>query len=262
MNKMKVSINDPEKLSKFATIFQYLKVITENINLDFTENGLYTQALGSNHVCLVEININKKWFSSYEIGKPCCLGINCETFHTILSCLEKDNTFDMQYDDGDHLNISIKSDKIEKQFEMRLLMIDVQSFDIPNVEYSADIIISSKSLTEYINELDLFGDNLLIKCDGKDGNNVTLESSGDNGKMNLIINEDYMQEYSVEEDIELNVNYSMLYIKKMTNFVKLNKTVELHLSKEVPLKMKYILSNDDTEDNYLNIYLAPKVEDD
>jgi len=259
---MKVTIDDPVKLIQFTTIFQYLKLITDDVNLDFTENGLYAQALGSNHVCLVEIKIDKKWFSNYDINKACCLGINCETFHTILSCLEKNNKFDMQYDYGDTLNISIKCEKIEKQFEMRLLMIDVQSFDIPNVEYSADIIIISKSFTDYINELDLFGDNLLIKCDGKDSNNVTLESSGDNGKMNLIIDEDYMEEYSVEENIELIVNYSMIYIKKMTNFVKLSKTVELHLSNEVPLKMKYNLSDDETEDNYLNIYLAPKVEDD
>ena len=258
---MKVSINDPEKLNQFITIFQYLKIITNDINLNFTENGLHTQALGTNHVCLVEINIDKKWFSNYDVGKSCCLGINCETFHTILSCLEKNNSFDMKYDDGDTLNISIKSEKIEKQFEMRLLMIDVNSFNIPDVEYSADIIIESKSFTDYINELNSFGDNLLIKCDGKDCNNVILESSGDNGKMNLIIDEDYMQEYSVEEDIELNVNYSMSHIKKMTNFVKLNKTVEIHLSKEAPLKMKYNLCNDQTEDNYLNIYLAPKVED-
>jgi proliferating cell nuclear antigen PCNA len=259
---MKVSINDPEKLNQFTTIFQYLKVITDDVNLDFTVNGLYAQALGSNHVCLVEIKIDKNWFSNYTIDKSCCLGINCETFHTILSCLEKNNTFDMQYDDGDTLNIRIKCEKIEKQFEMRLLMIDVQSFDIPTVEYSADIIIVSKSFTDYINELDLFGDNLLIKCDGKDSNNVTLESSGDNGKMNLIIDEDYMEEYTVEEGIELNINYSMTYIKKMTNFVKLSKTVELHLSNEVPLKMKYNISDDETQDNYLNIYLAPKVEDD
>ena len=259
---MKVSINDPEKLSKFSTIFQYLKLISEEINLNFNENGLYTQALGTNHVCLVEFMIHKNWFSEYTIEKGCCLGINCEIFHTILTCLEKNNIFEMQYDNGDNLNINIKSDKIEKQFEMRLLMIDVQSFDIPVVEYSADIIISSKSFTEYINELDMFGDNLLINCDGKDGNNVTLETSGDNGKMNLIIDEDYMQEYSVEEDIVLDVNYSMLYVKKMTNFVKLSKNVELHLSKDVPLKMKYNLSNDETEDNYLNIYLAPKIDDD
>ena len=226
-----------------------MKVITDDVNLDFTVNGLYAQALGSNHVCLVEIKIDKNWFSNYTIDKSCCLGINCETFH-------------MQYDDGDTLNIRIKCEKIEKQFEMRLLMIDVQSFDIPTVEYSADIIIVSKSFTDYINELDLFGDNLLIKCDGKDSNNVTLESSGDNGKMNLIIDEDYMEEYTVEEGIELNINYSMTYIKKMTNFVKLSKTVELHLSNEVPLKMKYNISDDETQDNYLNIYLAPKVEDD
>ena len=73
---MEITINDTEKLTKFATIFQYLKLISDDINLDFTENGLYTQALGVNHVCLVELMIDKNWFTNYVIDKPCSLGIN------------------------------------------------------------------------------------------------------------------------------------------------------------------------------------------
>jgi proliferating cell nuclear antigen PCNA len=258
---MNITINDSEKLTQFSTIFQYLKLITDDINLDFTENGMYTQALGTNHVCLVELMIDKDWFSNYEIDKSYSLGINCEVFYSILTCLEKENTFNMLYDNGDTLNINIKSDKVEKNFDMRLMSIDVESFDIPTVEYSADIIINSKSFADYINELNIFGDNLMICCDGNN-NNVTLETSGDNGKMKLIINEDYMDEYSVEEDIELKINYAMAYIKKMTNFVKLNKNIELHMSKDVPLKMVYKLSEEDSEKNYLSIYLAPKIDED
>ena len=165
----------------------------------------------------------------------------------------------MLYDDGDTLNINIKSDKVEKNFDMRLMSIDVQSFDIPTVEYSADIIIQAKSFADYINELNIFGDNLMICCDG---DNVTLETSGDNGKMKLIIAEDYLEEYAIEEDLDLKINYAMNYIKKMTNFVKLNKNIELHMSKDVPLKMMYKLSEEDGEKNYLSIYLAPKIDED
>jgi proliferating cell nuclear antigen PCNA len=256
---MEITINDTEKLTKFSIIFQYLKLISNDINLDFTENGLYTQALGVNHVCLVELMIDKNWFTNYVIEKPCSLGINCEIFYSILSCLEKENSFHMLYDDGDTLNINIKSDKVEKNFDMRLMSIDVQSFDIPTVEYSADIIIQAKSFADYINELNIFGDNLMICCDG---DNVTLETSGDNGKMKLIIAEDYLEEYTIEEDLDLKINYAMNYIKKMTNFVKLNKNIELHMSKNVPLKMMYKLSDEDGEKNYLSIYLAPKIDED
>ena len=42
----------------------------------------------------------------------------------------------------------------------------------------------------------------------------------------------------------------------MTNFVKLSKTVELHLSNEVPLKMKYNLSDDETEDSNMIMIIA------
>ena len=78
--------------------------------------------------------------------------------------------------------------------------------------------------------------------------------------MELVIDDDYMEEYSVEENVILKLNYAMEYIKKMTNFVKLNKNIALHLTEEAPLKMKYALC-DEVDNNYLNIYLAPKIDD-
>ena len=257
---MELFINDNEKLNKFANIFQYLKLITEEINLDFTENGLYCQALGSNHVCLVELMINKEWFSNYSIDKNISLGINCEVFYSIFTCLDKDNTFEMKFlEDRDTLDITIKSEDVEKKFEMRLMMIDSNLLDIPNAEYSADIIIESKSFSEYVNELDIFGDEIIICCDGKNNDNITIETSGDNGKLKMIIDENYLEEYSMEEDVVLKMCFAMVYIKKMTNFVKLSKYCELHMSEGAPLKMLYKL--DDNDSNYLSIYLAPKMED-
>ena len=258
---MELYINDKLKLLKFANIFQNLKLITEDVKLDFTEKGMYCQALGSNHVCLVELMILAEWFSDYTIEKNISLGINCEVFHSIFTCLEKNNTFKMKYEDcNDTLDIIIKSANVEKNFNMRLMMIESGLLDIPSIEYSADIIIESKSFADYINELFMFGDELIICCDGKNNDNIIIETAGDNGKLQMIIEEDYLEEYSVEEDITLKMTYAMEYIKKMTNFVKLSKYCELHISKDVPLKMLYKL--DDNESNYLSIFLAPKVEDD
>tara|TARA_B100000795_G_scaffold250259_2_gene218324 strand:- start:3801 stop:4565 length:765 start_codon:yes stop_codon:yes gene_type:complete len=254
---MQLIINDSEKLYHFKTIFQYLKAISTEINLDFTSEGLYAQSLGANHVCLVEFNIGKDWFTKYDIEKSCSLGINCEVFHSILSCLEKENSFELNYDDGDTLNIKIICENVKKQFDMRLMVIDSIAFDIPDVEYSADITINSKSFADYITELSIFGDNLLICCDGN-SDNVSLETSGDNGTMNLVIDDAYMEEYAVEEDVKLELNYAMSYIKKMVNFEKLNNNMALHLSKESPLKITYKLSE---AEDYLNIYLAPKMDD-
>ena len=116
-------------------------------------------------------------------------------------------------------------------------MIESGLLDIPSIEYSADIIIESKSFADYINELFMFGDELIICCDGKNNDNIIIETAGDNGKLQMIIEEDYLEEYSVEEDITLKMTYAMEYIKKLYKL-------------------------DDNESNYLSIFIAPKVEDD
>ena len=90
-------------------------------------------------------------------------------------------------DDKDTLNINISSENVIKHFEMKLLNIESNYLDIPEKEYSSDIHIDSKSFYDYINELSMFGDNISFVCDGKDENNIVISTSGDSGKMELII---------------------------------------------------------------------------
>ncbi len=259
---MRCVITNQENIEKIATIFHHVKNLTNELNIDLNSNGLSFQALGTNHVCLIEMNINKDWFDEFECSNSHCIGIQCEVFYSILSCLEKNNRLELLYkEDQDTLNINISSENVIKHFEMKLLNIESSYLDIPEKEYSSDIQIDSKSFYDYINELSMFGDNISFVCDGKDDNNIVISTSGDSGKMELIIKEDYLNEYVIEDNTIIHVNYGMEYVKKMINFVKLNKNVYIHISEDHPMKMSYILSEDNPGENYLNIYLAPKIED-
>ena len=46
----------------------------------------------------------------------------------------------------------------------------------------------------------------------------------------------------------------MEYVKKMINFVKLNKNVYIHISEDHPMKMSYILSEDNPEKLFKYIF--------
>ena len=54
---MKFIIQKKEKVKQFAVIFNYLKNLSENINISFSEAGLYAQGMTSCHCSFFELNL-------------------------------------------------------------------------------------------------------------------------------------------------------------------------------------------------------------
>ena len=65
-------------------------------------------------------------------------------------------------------------------------------------------------------------------------------------------------DYCIEEELELNVSFSLNYVKRMTGFSKVASEVTLGLSAERPMFMIYDLGNSSS----LRLVLAPKIGED
>lgn len=254
---MKIKISDKEKVMQFAIIFSNLKTTFEEANLYFNTTGLYFQATDSSLISMVEFNITSEWFDIYEIKMNQVFGINIECFNKILSCIDKDYTIEINFkENADKINIILSDEKIFKEYEMNLMDIDSDVFDIPEVEYAADIMLDSCVFKEYITELMMFGEYLDFSCSE---NEIVLATDGDFGKSRIIINEEYLEEYCIEEDAVVEQSYNIKYMKMVSNFVKLNKLTNIHVSDNKPLKIEYHLDNNE---NKITFFLAPKIKDD
>lgn len=254
---MKVKITDKDKVIKFAIMFSNLKAEYKETNLYFRTDGLYLQMMDASQISMVELNIKKEWFDHYDITIDQIFGVHIETFDKILSCIDKNYTIELNIQENtDKLNIVLSDGKIIKDYDMNLIDLDTEIFDIPEVEYTADIILESSVFKDYITELILFGDDLNLVCNEKE---IVLSSEGDDGKSKIIINQDYLEEYGIEEEANINLSFSIKIIKIISNFVKLNKLTNIHVSEDKPLKIEYNL--DEGELNKLTFFLAPKIVD-
>ena len=255
---MEFSISDTKKIIQFAVIINNLRNILDDVNFHFNENGLYFQGMDSGHISLVEMFLESEWFDSYKIDKSYCLGIHMDCLNTILSCLDKGYTLNVKYKDGDKLNITLTDGKIIKKYGMVLIEIEDNAMDVPNSEYTSDIIMKSRVFKDYITELTKFGETLKINSNEK---NIILSTNGEFGKSEIIIEEQYLEEYAIEEDVILEQNYNMKMIKLFTNFTGLNSIVNIHLLTGMPMKMEFSLNDESPEKNKLTFYLAPKIDD-
>lgn len=254
---LNIEINESKKIIKFAIIFNNLKNIFNETNMYFNENGLYLQAMDSSQICCCEFRLSKDWFCKYEIKKDVVIGINLEVFDKILSCLDRKLRINIKYQNDDKFSIQLKDDNITKIYQVALIDIDSSILEIPEVDYSADIYLKSMCFKNYINELALFGDDMTINCNEK---NIILKSSGNGNSSVIIIKDEYLEEYSVEEDIDLESTYNIQYLKNITNFVKLKNEIYIGISSTYPLVIIYNLTDD--KENYIKFYVAPKIVED
>ena len=260
---MNVVLNEKDKVSKFACIFKHLKQFSSDINMYFSEDGLYTQGMDGAHVCLFELSLKSEWFSSYEVEKDITIGVNCELIFKVLNCLEEFQSIEITYNEGDKLNIKLTPNEgvrgIVKEFEMPLVDIDSDVLEIPDTDYSADIEISSNEFRELISQLSIFGTDITFNCRDE----IKITGTGEYGIMNAIISENDISMYQIEEDTELSLSFAGKYLQEMSSFSKVNSSINLHFSKDTPMKMQYNMDGEDEEKclNYVRFFLAPKIED-
>ena len=86
---------------------------------------------------------------------------------------------------------------------------------------------------------------------------MEFNSIGDSTKLKVNIPIDDLNEYSISEGEELNMSFSLSHICKMCCSTKLGNIIDVSLSGEYPMSLKYNLGDDST----VVFYIAPKIVD-
>lgn len=250
---MKLCISNSEKAHKWIEVFKIIKNLNTYTTICSRCDDLLIQIMDDSHVCLLNIDINKQWFDSYESSD--------ETFSFMSSIMVKllhlyvPNTLITFETLNDRLVITFEyEDHSEKIFELNLIDIDKDLLEPQQIEGSLEFKISTKTFDKYISELLLFGDSSELFC-YKD--NLYFKSSGDEGKITLKLPHDILNELQVEEDLHLKTNVSLKYLSYLTKSNSVFKHLSVHIQKDVPIYLQVI------EEHFkMSYYVAPKISDD
>lgn len=260
---MRLTIDNKSKQEIFVSIFQLLKHWASHINMHFEKDKLYIQAMDKSHVCLADINIKDKWFSHYDCSQTNKISLDSSHFAILMNYALKHNTIELKFEDEidpDKLYINFLNDTEKKTgafdhfFELNLIDIEEDSLGIPEVEYDVDFTIESKKLVDVLSELNTFGQELNIICKQ---DVIELNASGDAAKIKVNIPVDDLNEYAIAEDEELNISFSLNHLCKMCCSAKLGATIDISLSSEYPMALKYNLG----DESQVIFFIAPKIAD-
>ena len=256
---MKLGIFNKYKKDVFVALFQTLRNCSSLISIMFRKDGLYIQGMDKSHICLFEANIRSEWFDEYESNVEHDIHVDSNIFYNIINHNQDKTNLFVKYsvDDPDNLLIDILSSGknntvFDKYFKLPLIEHENELFKLPDLEYDAEFSIPSKNICDILSQMSLFGDVVNFKCND-DGINILTNGLSGEMLVKLPINE--ITEYSIVEEEEIDVSYSLSYINKMILTNKLSSEIEFCLITDAPMKVKYSLDNA----SYLIFYIAPKI---
>jgi proliferating cell nuclear antigen len=134
--------------------------------------------------------------------------------------------------------------------------IECDIIGIPDMDSQADLTINSANFANIINQLQMFGEDLLIDCSEE---KITLcATSQETGKMMVDINIDDLDEFAINDGETISLSFGLKYLHNICMYSKLAKDIEIKLTRDFPMKITYSLGD---EISKLVFYLAPKIND-
>ncbi|MCK9596850.1 proliferating cell nuclear antigen (pcna) [Candidatus Pacearchaeota archaeon] len=238
---MLVRLEDPSSLSKIIEVISEL--VTE-VRIKVSEFGMSITAIDPANVAMVRFRLPKSAFSQFETENE-ILGVNLDSMKKILRRCGNSTPLILEKKDN-FLNIQILG-RIKRNFSLNLIEIESQEKEIPTLDYSAKIEISSLDLISGIEDCAVVSDSCSFKTNRE---SFIVEAKG----LNSARSEFSKDEAKIEAE-ECKSKYSLEYLQKFMKGAKLCDKIILNFANDHPLKIDI-----KTEHMELNFLLAPRVE--
>ncbi len=238
---MLVKLDDPSLLSKIIEVISDL--VTE-VRIKLNEFGMSITAIDPANVSMVRFKLPKSAFSQFETGNE-VLGIDLDSLKRILKRCGSGTQLILERKEN-FLNIQIQ-DRIKRNFSLNLIEIEGPEKELPILDYSARVEISSPDLISSIEDCIIVSDACSFKIDnGK----FIIEAKGLNSARSEFSND----EVKIEAEA-CKSKYSLEYLQRFMKGAKLCEKTILNFANDHPLKIDI-----KTEHMELNFLLAPRVE--
>lgn len=256
---MNITINDLNKVEIFTILFQHMKSMSDLINIQFSQEKMYIQAMDSSKVSILEIILPKEWFCEYECDIPVTLGIHTNILYKILSARDKSQSINIEYDgEEDRIFFHMSSNDtsiFDRKFECPLIEIDTDVMEIPTVDYQVELSLPSSKFSVLITQLRGFGETLDFHC--SETLIKLVAKAIESGSMAVEIKIDDLSSFAIEEGQEMVLSFGLQYMNSICQYYKVCEEIDIKLHMDSPLLIEYNL----IDNGHIRFFLAPKISD-
>lgn len=229
--------------------------LVDEAKLNVNEDGMQIKAVDPSHVAMIEANLIKSAFDSYETDVA-EMGIDVDKFKTVLAVAGKEDMVSLEKDDK--LNrLVVNIGNLTRAMPLldtsgmpdpKVPSLDLPAFVSVSVEEISQGLKASKSVSDHI-ALSTTKDSFRLICEGDNQNRVELTL----GKEQL------EKLVSPEETTSL---FSLEYFALMVNSLPPDRILHINLGNDLPVKVDADLAIEDLTGAQGNVkfLLAPRID--
>ena len=229
--------------------------LVDEAKLNVNEDGMQIKAVDPSHVAMIEANLIKSAFDSYETDVA-EMGIDIDKFKTVLAVAGKEDMISLEKDDK--LNrLVVNIGNLTRAMPLldtsgmpdpKVPSLDLPAFVSVSVEEISQGLKASKSVSDHI-ALSTTKDSFRLICEGDNQNRVDLTL----GKEQL------EKLVSPEKTTSL---FSLEYFALMVNSLPSDRILHINLGNDLPVKVDADLAIDDLTGAQGNVkfLLAPRID--
>jgi proliferating cell nuclear antigen len=238
--------------SAFKSTFEVLKDILNDVNIYFRPQGMYIVTLDTARTSLIDLFLDADNFEEYHCDQEEIIaGINISNTFKLLKTITNNDVIKLEINSKEYMNIEImnESKKTNTKFQLKLLDINENSIEVPDVMMSTITTLPSVDFQRLCRDMSNIGTDIQIKREGK--------------TLHLVCNGDFAnQETSIEcpeESPLITGLYSLKYLNIFTKATSMCASVQIiQETGNRFLILKYNVANL----GELKFYLATKVAED
>jgi len=236
-------------------LFEALKDILTDVNLQFSEDGIKIISMDGSKQAVINLKLEANKFEKFYCKNPLRAGLNMTSLYKIIKSVKNSDIITMYITETNttklHIEIENKEKKTNILTVLKLLDIDEDILDIPNIEFDTVKTMPSNDFQSYVRELSIITNKIKLESIN---NTFFLSGEGDFAETRIMVGDSNNIEIKNEHDA-----YGTFYIKYLLLFTKstnLCTTVEIYLKNKFPLILVYNVANL----GKLQYCLAPLVE--
>lgn len=227
------------------TLFEVLKEIVHDSNMIFDEHGAKLVCMDGSRCALIYLRLRAESFEEYYCqGKVRC-GLNMASMHKLMRTTGTHDSIELYitHDETNVLGIRISNTDKNSQtnFKLKLLDVDGQDLNVPDVEFENVATLPSTYLQRIVRDMTNLSDSMTIKSDGK---TLTLSCEGDFASQETVVGGDggdgegVLSITSTTEEPIVG-KYSLKYLSLFCRASSLSNTLELYFKRSYPLILKF-----------------------
>ena len=229
--------------------------LVDEAKLNVSEDGIQIKAVDPSHVAMIEANLVKSAFDSYEAATA-EMGIDVDKFKMVLAVAGKEDMVDLEKDDKlNRLVVSIGN------LTRAMPLLDTSGMPdpkVPSLDLPASVSVSVEEISQGLKASKSVSDHIALSTT-KDSFRLVCEGDNQN-RVDLTLGKEQLEKLDSPEDTTS--LFSLEYFALMVNSLPADRILHINLGSDLPVKVDADLAVDDMTGAQGNVkfLLAPRID--